>query len=245
MTLIIAIPAENGVVFASDSQVTTGAVRATGTKIYRLNDHAVWGASGEVALIQRFAEQLGLFPNRTQPLETIRDDLAARVKQAAVSCLAVDFRTQFFQNNPDALLGLHPGDFLFAECRDAPRILHILTNGTSEWVEGRFAATGNGELFAHALLQKYASRSLSMDQAKLLAYKVIEEAIEVVSFGLGPPIHVWEVTGGKTRQISSAEESALADSARILREEEVGLLRRLNVQREGSTVPAELPAGNA
>ena len=74
---------------------------------------------------------------------------------------------------------MQPGDFLFVEYRQGPRVLHVLANGTAEWVDGRFTASGNGAPFAHALLTKYAGRSITCEHAKLLAYKVIEEAIEV------------------------------------------------------------------
>lgn len=224
MTLIIAIPAQDGIIFASDSQVTDGAVRCTAKKIFTLNDHALWAASGELALIQRVAERIEAFPNRGQSLIDIRDTLGQFVKDAVQSLLNVDFRTQFFLQNPAALLGLHLGDFLFVEYRDKPRILHISVNGTPEWVDGRVKATGSGDLFAHALLQKYAGISLSCEHAKLLAYKVIEEAMEVGSYGLGPPIDVWEVNPKGVKQFAEQEIAALEDAAHLLRSREVELL---------------------
>lgn len=224
MTLIVAIPARDGVIFGSDSQVTIGQVRSTGTKIFKLNDRALWGASGELALIQRVAEQIERFPNRNQPLVTIRDELAAFVKGAVNSLLNLDFRTPFVLQNPKALLDLHPGDFLFVEHQDKPRVLHILINGTPEWIEGRFAATGSGDLFAHALFQKYAGVELGLEHAKLLAYKVIEEAIQVGSYGLGPPIDIWEVNSDVMKQANESEIAALEDSAHLLRDSEVRIL---------------------
>lgn len=41
MTLIVAIRADDGVVFGSDTQVTTGVVRSRATKIFPLNDKAL------------------------------------------------------------------------------------------------------------------------------------------------------------------------------------------------------------
>lgn len=223
MTLIVAIPVKDGVIFGSDTQVTTGPVRASATKILRLNDHVIWGASGELALIQRVAESLEGFPNRGQPLTTVRDMLAQFVQKAVQELLNLDFRTQF-NRIPNDLLDLHPGDFLFVECRDKPRILHILQNGTPEWIEGRFAATGNGDLFAHALLQKYAGVKLIRKHAKLLAYKVIEEAIQVGAYGLGPPIDIWTVTPDGVEQVTNQEIAALEDAAHLLRDREVEML---------------------
>ena len=228
MTLIIAIPAQDGAVFASDSQVTAGPVRSTGTKIFKLNDHTLWGGSGEVALIQRVQEKLENFPNSGQPLAAIRDALAGFVKEAVQSLLNLDFRTQFTVQNPEMLLQLHPGDFLFVEHHNEPRILHIVANGTPEWVSDRFAATGSGDLFAHALLQKYTGCNLTSERAKLLAYKVMEEAIEIGAYGLGPPIDIWEVGPNGVKQASEEEVIALKDTARLLREREVEMLTEPN-----------------
>ena len=228
MTLIIAIPAEDGVVFASDSQYTSGAVRSTGTKIFKLNEKALWGASGEVALIQRVSEQIETFPKKHQPLSTIRDALAGFVKDAVQNLLNLDFRTQFFAKDPNTLLSLHMGDFLFVETQEQPTILHVLSNGTAEWIEGQFAATGNGDAFAHALLHKYAGCGLDCNRAKLLAYKVMEEAIQVGAYGLGSPIDIWEVKKDGVFQAIDEEITALEDTARLLREREVEMLTDIN-----------------
>ena len=123
---------------------------------------------------------------------------------------------------------LHRGDFLFVEHRDEPKILHIVANGTPEWISERFAATGSGDLFAHALLQKYARHPLSCAHAKLPAYKVMEEAIEVGAYGLGPPIDIWEVGPKGITQASEPEITGLKDAARLLREREVEMLTSSN-----------------
>jgi len=147
------------------------------------------------------------------------------VNDAVTSLLGVDFRTKFFLQNPAALLSLHPADFLFVECCDDPRILHITVNGTPEWIDGgRFTATGNGDVFAHALLNKYIGRVLPLEKAKLLAYKVIEEAIQVGSYGLGPPIDIWTVGASGVQRAADEERTALEDAARVLREAEVAML---------------------
>lgn len=224
MTLIVVVPAQDGLVLGSDTQVTVGAVRATGDKIFQLNERAIWAASGELALIQRVAERLEAFPQKDQPLAAIRDQLATFVKDAVQAMLALDFRTQFFATDPQALLRLHPGDFLFAEHRDKTRILHVLTNGTCEWVEGRCTASGSGDQFAHALLAKYNGIELPCDRAKMLVFKVIEEAIQVGAYGLGPPIDIWHIDKDGAKQAPDAELAGVEDAVNGLRQREVELL---------------------
>lgn len=232
MTLIVGIPADDGVVFASDTQVTMGEVRANTTKIFQLNARVLWGGSGDVALIQRVAERLERLPDRDRPLSILRDVLAITVKDAVHDLLATDFRTDFFRSDPGNLLRLYQGDFLFVEYQQqAPNMLHVLITGTPEWIDGRFAVTGNGALFAHALLHKYEGVALSLEPAKLLAYKVLEEAIQVGSYGLGYPIDVWQITSSGTNQLEDNQLALLADAAHTLRGLEVTLLTESGDQK--------------
>jgi len=189
MTLILAIPCTDGILVASDGQVTAGMVRSSGQKIFKLNDNCLWGASGEIALIQRVRERLQGVNNA--PLSQLRDQIAQIVQECITELLRLDFRTQFCQKDPNSLLQLHPGDFVFIEGSPQPRILHVIANGTPEWITDRAFATGSGDLFAYALLQKYQGRPIELEKGAVLAYKVIEEAIAVGAYGLGPPIDLW------------------------------------------------------
>uniref|UniRef100_A0A7V4LCS1 Uncharacterized protein n=1 Tax=Desulfobacca acetoxidans TaxID=60893 RepID=A0A7V4LCS1_9BACT len=221
MTLILAIPALDGVVLASDGQVTTGLVRAPGKKIHALNTTAAWAASGELAVIQRVSERLGTLPLR--PLTHLRDDLGQVVKQCITEIINLDFRAGFFAQDPEGLLKLHPADFVFAEFTGNPQILHITVDGVPEWIEGPFAS-GSGDLFAYALLRKYQGHNLSLHQANVLAYKVMEEAVSVDAYGLGPPIDVWDVTSRGAINLGEEAIAALAAAAAALREKEINLL---------------------
>lgn len=222
MTLIVAIPAMDGVVLASDGQVTTGLVRAPGKKIHGLGDAMAWAASGELALIQRVAERLGALPS-IRSLSHLRDDLGQVVKQCITELINLDFRASFFAQDPDTLLKLHPADFVFAEFAQGPRVLHITVDGVPEWIEGPFAS-GSGDLFAYALLRKYQGRDLKLARARVLAYKVMEEAVSVDAYGLGPPIDVWEVAEQGVRNLAEPEIAGLAAAALSLRQREIQLL---------------------
>lgn len=227
MTLILTLPAADGLVIASDGQVTAGPVRWIDTKIIQLNEQALWSGAGELALIQRVEEAIASVP-RDQPLPMLRDQLARIIKQSVALLLELDFRTPFAQNNPDLLLLLHQGDFVFTECRDGPRILHITLNGTPEWINVPFAI-GVGADFGFALLQRYRALSLNLQKASLLAYKTIEEAIEVGAYRLGPPIDIWQIpAGGKVKKLGEPEIAALMDASRTLREAERLLLGQLD-----------------
>jgi 20S proteasome alpha/beta subunit len=223
MTLILVLPTRDGIVMASDGQVTAGMVRTTGQKIWRLNDRCLWAASGELALIQRVEERLKILPSNDS-LQQLRDKICEIVKQCVTELLRLDFRTDFLPSDPDLLLKLHPGDFVFAEYEPSPAVLHVLVNGTPEWIASQPFPSGSGDLFAYALLQKYQGLDLNMEKGALLAYKVLEEAIAVGAYGLGPPIDVWKISNSGVKQLNGSEKAALEDASRTLREGEIQLL---------------------
>ena len=224
MTLILAIPAgDDGVVLASDSQVTSGSIRAFGEKkIFHLNKFCAWAGAGEVALIQRVPEMITSISS-DQPLNSLRDLLANAIKQCVNTLVQLDFRAPYYQGNSEALLLLHPGNFVFVESRSNPTILHISSNGTPEWIHRPYAI-GSGDLFAYALLHKYQRVELNMNQATMLAFKVIEETIEVGAYGLGPPIHLWQITSERITILDEKKLAALADMVESLRDGEIQLL---------------------
>lgn len=126
------------------------------------------------------------------------------------------------------MLQLHPGDFVFAECPvqdQESRILHITISGTAEWITRHAFATGSGDLFAYALLGKYDLSTLDIELAKVLALKVIEEAIQVGAYGLGPPVQMCEISENGVKRIPDAEIAALGDTARLFREKEQSLFQ--------------------
>ena len=225
MTLVLAIPAIDGIVMGSDGQITFGTVRWREKKIKQLNKHCLWSAAGELALIQRVEEFIQQMSNKNQPLIILRDILSDIVKQAVTILLQKDFRTQFIPPNPDILLQLHPGDFMFVEWLGSPKILHLLSNGTAEWIYKPFAS-GSGAPFAYALLQKYQGYEYDLQKATLLAYKVLEESIETGSWGLGYPIDIWYINDNGVKNLSEEELAALEDASKILRETEIELFLR-------------------
>lgn len=214
MTIILAVPAKDGLVLASDGQITyTDGIRAVGKKIIQLNKKCLWAASGRGALVQRVQEQLSQFSQREDSLVAIRDDLSRIVKKCVNDLYQLD------QQPPQ-------DNFVFVEYTSEPRILYIAVTGTPEWITTGPFAIGIGRMFGHALLQKYDSLfpdKIDVPKASLLAFKIIEEAIQVGAFGLGPPIDIWQLTANEIKNLSEAEITALEDSSRALREAELKL----------------------
>lgn len=237
MTLILAIPTAQGIVLASDTQYTSGEVRTTGPKIYPLNGQCAWAGAGEIALIQRVQEAIEAASAR-HSLADLRDSLARMVQQSVRALLELDVLTEFVQSDPALLLSLHPGDFIFAEFNQGqPRMLHITSSGTPEWISSLFAS-GNGANFAYALMQKYQSAQLSLESASLLAFKVIDETIQVGAYGLDYPIDIWLIRETGLARLEEKELLLLAEATETLRQKEIRLLRQVPFQFD-STKPAK------
>jgi proteasome beta subunit len=223
MTLILGLAAVDGIVLASDGQLTSGEVRSPGRKIFPLNDRILWAGAGELSLIQRLQERLARLPLDT-PLANLRDQIGEYIKECVSELLQMDFRAQFVSPDQDHLVQLHLADFIFAEFSNKPELLHINVFGSPEWMTDRPFVAGNGDLFAYALLSKYQKQRLLLKQASLLAYKVIDEAIAVGAYGLGGPIDLWQISAAGLKNLGGAEFKTLAGQAKRLRKLEIELL---------------------
>jgi len=214
MTIILAIPTKNGLILASDGQITSGEIRTYGKKIKKLNNYCLWGAAGREALIQRVEEKLSNLSNKEKPLCEIRDELAQIVKNCIVDLFRLD--------------GQPPQeDFVFTEWREDPTILHITSGGTPEWIKTGPFGIGIGRIFVHALLEKYHELipdKIDIDKGTLLAFKVIEEAIEVGAYGLGLPIDIWQITREGVKNLTQNEINNLKNKCSELRRLEIDLL---------------------
>jgi ATP-dependent protease HslVU (ClpYQ) peptidase subunit len=209
MTLIVVIPSSEGSVMASDGQVTIGPVKTRAKKIEKLNDDCVWGAAGDIALIQMVEGRIGELPNKGRHLQELRKDLCEIVPQCV----------RDLPPSPEPYFGA----FIFAERKGVTRILIVYANGVSVMLEDVPFAIGSGELFAFALLQKYQDlipAGIGNNKlAAVLAYKTIAETIEVVSGGIGPPIDVWQLPPAKN--LTKEELTHLEDTYLGLKEAEI------------------------
>jgi proteasome beta subunit len=57
-----------------------------------------------------------------------------------------------------------------------------------------------------------------------LAYKVLEETIEVGAYGIGGPIDLWQISAAGMKNLNAAELKTLAGKAQRLRKLEIALL---------------------
>jgi 20S proteasome alpha/beta subunit len=234
MTLIIAIKCKDGLIFASDGQATSfssgGPIRQKYKKIYQLEKLLV-GASGTIGTIQRCRDCIEKYAKTISDggLNSLISDVLpdGRVQNILVRD---KIRQLVFMINKDELErykafhgreeGAPLADILVAlydNEENTFRIWHVRPDGGEELLdELGYGCTGIGDIFAHAFLKDYYTSDLDVEKGKLVAYRVIKEAIEVGAYGLGEPIDIWimrkESGQIKINNLGGEEISALHDT---------------------------------
>ena len=216
MTLVLAIRCRDGVVLASDGQVTAETAgqptRASGRKLWDFGDRVAWGAAGSAGLRQTLHSELAGLNGQLREPEALRERLVSLVipiQQRAVAR---------YVPHP----GSDPPDLacIFCWCdAHGAHILEIPRTGGDHQFHARYCAIGSGDIFARFAMASVAhldTRELDLEQAKMVAYKAIADAIEVAAVFLGPPIQLYVVTEGRAAPVPQEEvDDGLADSVAI------------------------------
>ena len=218
MTLVVALRCRGGVVLASDGQATSDAAgqptRAPVRKLFDIGRRVAWGCAGSIGLQQTLHAELGALNGHCDDAGQLRRRLASVVtplQQAAMR----DF-VPFAGAEPPELA------CLFCWCdASGPRILSIPRTGSDHQFHERHAAIGSGDIFAELTVRSIAhlgSSELSVDQAKMVAYRTVADAIDVAAVFLGPPIQMYVVTRDGTQHVPQEEiDGGLADAVEVWR----------------------------
>jgi len=217
MTLVIALACNDGIVVASDSQVTApssgGPVRQTAVKIKPIGSTTLWGASGHLGFVQKIEQLIDGLPSerKNADLDSLRAEL-------------INISGSIRKEALDRHRALHAGDTgqaPLADClyaqyrRGTPRILRIDPNGDDVWLEEfGYGASGIGDTFAYTILMNYDVKALPIRLGRLLAYRVIKDAIDIGAYGLGEPVDIWTITN-----VAQEGEDELIQAERLSQEE--------------------------
>jgi len=235
MTLIVALACKNGVVLASDGQVTTfssgGPVRLPTSKIKPLGKHKLWSASGAVGIIQKISDVLCSLPqeiigkslNNPQLRQTILNPIHAIRKQE------LERNRVLYGQGRDNLASY--ADLIIVEYQNSnPKILHISPDCKDEFLEEfGYGCSGVGDIFAYTLLKNYRIKECPIERAALLAYRTIEDAINIGAYGLGEPIDLWIVDKDGIKQKSKSEMMGLREACISLREIESTIFGEIKI----------------
>jgi len=235
MTLIIALNCKNGIVMASDGQATVnsagGPVRLPTQKIFPIGNQLLFGASGSVGTIQRslfiMKQLLQQFEGNIDysVMEGVRKELFKIYKNE------IDRHKQFYEGTDlEDIRNAPIADVILCHSKGNNKIIWRIAPDCSDVLlhEIGYACTGSGDIFAYTLLKNFNVKDLEVEKGKLVAYRVIREAIEIGAFGLGEPIDIWIInSGGKITQLSKEEIMGLSDSFAAWKETEKEVFRDL------------------
>jgi 20S proteasome alpha/beta subunit len=207
MTLVLAVRCREGVVLASDGQATIDAAgqptRQPVRKLACVGGRIAWGAAGSLGLQQTVAAEL---ERRVDEL-AVADDL-----RPALARIVISIQQRALREFVD-LPGAAPPELACVFCwadgpAGRPAILSIPRTGGDHQLHDRHAAVGTGDIFAEHAMASVAhlgTERLSLDQAKLLAYQILADAISVAAAFLGPPIQMAVVTADGARELDRSE----------------------------------------
>ena len=199
MTLVIGLIADDGLVIASDSQMSMGATQRSGDKVYLSSDSSfAFGLAGTEASMQSLCDAL-TFADLTGSSSDVRKKLQTIAYNTLIP----------LYNMVRSVYGGQVDDLPFAEaivgvyCEGIPHLFHIDGQCLVTDLSDGFASTGWGKAFAdHAEATFHALREgLTSYQCEMLCFRVIKDAIHVSGprWMLSGPIQIAKVQffGGK------------------------------------------------
>lgn len=197
MTLVIGLLATDGLVIASDSQMSMGATSRPGQKVYLSdNKNFAFGLAGDVASMQLLQAALGSAEIGGE-VEQVRKQLQA----IAAATLVPQYnavRAALGASVPveqlpltEAIVGVY--------CEGSPHLFHIDQRTlVTDLVDG-FVSNGWGKPFAdhaEATFRELRDGGLTLYQSEMLCLRVVEDAIDVSGpqVMLGGPIQIATVS---------------------------------------------------
>jgi proteasome beta subunit len=230
MTLVIALSCSDGVVMASDSQTTEtyADVRYSIQKLFKLTDHAIWGGAGDQQTVLDIDEALGHASdtiagavNRSQALvDTIKPVLERRYNNV----VKVPGQRRAIPWTDSLACGYDPNS-------DSKWIVEVDRHcNTTSYTRRGFHAIGAAAglaMLGNALLAHFRTAEKPLAYGKLLAYRVVDAAIQTSGYGVAEPIQMSTVDANGIHEIDDIELVELKSAVGGWKEDERSALDRL------------------
>lgn len=199
MTLVFALDCTDGLLLVSDSQETLHTagqpLKRPTDKIYAPWQNIAWGASGHGSIIQAVkdeTEKRAVFTGmRNSGIDQVKKQLHDMVVRV-VRPILLEQHINMPGNMPP-----HTSYIFAGHVPDGPFIFEIHTDLLcTNCIERGYTAIGSGEifpLFALANIEHFNVRGRTLREAKLIAYRIMEDALNVAASGIGPPIQMIEI----------------------------------------------------
>ncbi len=196
MTVVLAIRCVDGLVLASDSQITESdrGMSYTASKLHPLGDRAAWGGSGARSVLHDVEER---FATEAEEIVGSRD-VGRAIQERVVPILRHHYE-QFIPEVPGEQVAGSPSAYVLAAgySHDEPFIIKIDPTGlVGRYEDVGFHAVGSGAPMAQqagALLGHFDMSERDVDYGVLAAVRVLD-ALAVSQPMVGGPLNVARIT---------------------------------------------------
>ncbi len=208
MTVVIALRCADGLVMASDSQITDPGrgLSYPAQKLHPLGDHAAWGGSGSRAVLYDLERIFTAEPDAIVEA----DDIGRALQQRTVPVLRHHYEN-FIETVPGAKSGgATPATYVLAAgfAADRPFITDIDPHGLiGHYEETGFQAVGSGAPMAqqaYALLANFRMIDRGVDYGLVAALRVLD-ALDVSSPSVGGPMDLCRITPEGAQHLDAKE----------------------------------------
>lgn len=213
MTVVLAIRCADGVVVASDSQITDPerGLSYPAQKLHPLGKHAAWGGSGSRAVLYDLEQ---IFDNEPDSIVEAPD--IGHALQGRVLPVLKHHYENFIDDVPAGKPGATPATYVLAAgyTNGKPFIVDLDPHGLiGRYEEIGFHAVGSGSPMAqqaHALLAHFEMGERSVDYGVVAALRVLD-ALDASSPSVGGPMDICRITPEGARHY---DEDAVAEVRR-------------------------------
>jgi len=213
VTLVLGLISDEGLVLASDSQVSQGITKSTGRKLWAVPGAGfAFGLSGPASTIELLSDALTSGELTASDLPSLRRIITAIVHPV----LREEYERvrSMVASESEVLRVAGAGTLIAAYVGTRPYLLEADPYGsvtTTARERGSFVAIGSERLLAEYAATAYSrmrSGSLSLHQAKMLAFRILQDAIETSGprASLSRPVQM--VTVSRTTEGPSALQLA-------------------------------------
>ncbi len=217
-------------------------------KIHSLASCVLWAGAGDVGLLQKIGYALESLEatKLTLPIKGLRPMLFNTVRPVILEAIQA-----FIPVGPNPQPPM--ADVLFCGYSgDDPWILEIThTASDVQHEEIGFAAIGSADIFPYFALTSlahYGVRQRSTAEGQLIAYRVLDDAINTAAYGIGTPIQMSVVDRpseaaqpGRARPLSIDELRALQEAVTGWKKTETDSLAETLGLRPAEGPPGSLP----
>ncbi|CAN5731508.1 hypothetical protein BH09ACT7_BH09ACT7_12560 [soil metagenome] len=207
MTVVLAIRCADGVVLASDSQITDSArgLSFPAQKLHPLGAHGAWGGSGSRAVLYDIEQIFSAEPDAIVGAP----DVGRAVQERVLPVLKHHY-ANFIENVPGEKSGGSAATYVMAAgyAGDVPFIVDVDPHGLiGHYEETGFHAVGSGSAMAQqaqALLAHFQMTERDVDYGVVAALRVLD-ALDATSPSVGGPMDICRITTDAARHLDPDE----------------------------------------